>query len=246
MSLNSKDFWKGFFKGDHSIMGLEPFQTKLTEKEILDFRKKLEWKGVGTEIDPIIIPSEEGLPQLFSILGSKLYLKIIDCRFDHIILYNCQNVSIDNNSFKILGIFKSSGIDIEYCDISNLNLDHCSNCLFKNCSIEDVGNLRSHGNVFEHCQITTKAQKKLLQGLLELPNLKYWPIVVIAAGFGITAFTLIHILNSVPFSIYWYLSVISFPILIIILIYLSKIKKRNIPNKIIPNQNLTDKLKGIF
>ena len=157
-----------------------------------------------------------------------------NCHFNHIILYNCQNISIDNCSFKTLGIFKCSEIYIKASDITNLDLDHCCNSHFKVCSIENATNLRSQGNIFELCQFPDNVKKKLQLGLFELPkNLKYWPILAIIMGLTIVTFTVFHIIDSTPFGLYWYLSIVAFIIIIVLFLYLSKIQEKQVPNKII-------------
>jgi hypothetical protein len=214
-------------------MGLEPFENKFSEKEIKELAEKLKWKGSGTEQNPIIIPNEQGLPQKLCISLRSLHLKIVDSTFEHLILFNSVNISIESSSSKIFGIFYSTDITVNNCKLSNLNLEKCSESYFINCSIEKVGNVRSHGNTFGNCQISDRVKKELLLGLFNLPSLKHWPIAVAVYGFGIVIFALIYVINSLQFSLYWYLSVILFFPLIIVFIYLSRYQKKHIPNKII-------------
>ena len=232
-------------KSEKELGTQEPSMIKLDryfEKDINMFAEKLDWKGTGTENDPIIIPNSEGLPQKFSISIANLYIKILDCKFEHIILYNCRNILIENCSFNILGVFKSSKISVKNSNLSNLNLNRCYNSYFKECSITKALNLRSQANVFENCTITNKVRKTLQESPSELSKfLKQWPLVIIVAGFGFAVFTFIYIFNSIPFGLYWYLSIITFIILIIIYPILSKNQKKY-TNKIISNENFKKNL----
>jgi hypothetical protein len=177
---------------------------------------------------------------MFSISSTQLYLNISNCKFEHIILYNSKNILIENCSFDILGIFKSSKIKIKKCDIASLNIDHCNYSNFKECSIVKVFNVRSQANVFENCNLNKKVKKELEQGLFEIYKVvKQLPYIIIALGVAFTVITIMHIIISNPFGIYWYLSLIAFLCFIIVFIVLSRSQKKFIPNKIISNQNLS-------
>jgi len=219
-------------KNDSSV-GLEPFKVIYTEKEIKELATILKWIGNGTENDPLIINSTEGLPQKFSI-SVNFFLDIKDCSFDHIILYDCQNVSIENCSFNTLGVLNTSEISVKRGSLSNLNLDHCTNSYFKECTIAKVYNYKSRGNTFENCNLTNEIKDKLiksLNGILKL--LKQLPWIILATGCGIAVFTFLYILNSTTFGLYWYLSTITFIGLVIVYILLLRYLRKLPPNKIL-------------
>lgn len=221
-----------------ALKGLEPFKTRYSEKEIYELAKTLNWNGKGTESNPIIIESIDGLPQIFSIIAD-LHVKIKDCTFDHVILYNCQNISIENCSFNTLGVVKSSKILVKSSTLSNLNLEYSNDNNFKECSIAKANNVRSQANIFENCTITNQVKRVLEEGLFELSKVvRQFPYIILAAGFGIAVFTVIHIVKSIPFGLYWYLSLIIFFGLIVVFTFLSKSQKEYTPNKIISNQHL--------
>jgi len=72
----------------------------------------------------------------------------------------------------------------------------------------------------------------LQESHLRLDNIvKQLPYIIIAAGFCIIVFAVIYIVNSIPFGLYWYLSLILFFGCITIFIILSKNKKKYISNQ---------------
>jgi len=224
---------------DATFIELEPFKIRYTEREIKELAKTFNWNGTGTEIDPIIIDNNEGLPQKFSISINSAYIKIIDCRFDYIILYDCQNFAVENCYFNTLGVINCSKISVKRSSLSSLNLDHSSNSYFKDCLITKAVNSKSHSNFFENCTITNETKRILQEGVSELADfLKNWSFVILMAGFCVAALTFLYIVNESPFGFYWYLSIIIFLSLIIIFVFLSKNQKKIIPNKIISNKNL--------
>jgi len=216
-----------------ALKGLEPFKTRYSEREIYELARTLNWNGKGTETNPIIIESIDGLPQIFSIIAD-LYIKIKDCTFDHIILYTCQNISIEHCSFDKLGILKSSKVRVENSTLSNLNLEYSNGNNFSECSIAKVKIVKSQANVFENCELTNDVAKSLQESQYELANLvKQLPYIILIAVFGITVFTFLHIFTSTPFGVYWYLSIIMFICFIILYIGLLKSQKKYAMNKIL-------------
>lgn len=234
MDMSSNDFWKGLKERDESLMGLEPFNVRYSDKEIKELANTLKWKGTGIKDDPIIIPDSEGLPQKFSILTSTLFIHILNSKFTHIILAKSQNISIENCTFEILGIYKSSNLNIIDSTISKLNLDRCSNNYFKNCSIAKAFNLKSQANTFENCALTNEVVTILQESYFNLSRfVKQFPYVILIAGIGISIFTIIHIIDSVPFGFNWFLMIGAFFCLVLLYLILLKNQKKSIPNKIL-------------
>ncbi|MFW9990104.1 MAG: hypothetical protein ACFFC3_15780, partial [Candidatus Odinarchaeota archaeon] len=219
---------------------LEPFKTIYNEKDILNLAQTLNWKGNGTETNPIIVESVERLPQIFSIT-SNLYITIKSCVLDHLILYNCQNISIESCSFNILGILKSSKSQIKNSKISTLNLEYSRNIYFLVCSILKANSVKSQANIFENCDLSNDTLQSLQESHYELATLaKQLPYIIIAAAFGIVVLTFINISSSTPFGLYWYLSVFMLAGLVIAFILLSRRQKKYIPNKIIKNGEIKE------
>lgn len=218
---------------DDSLEKLEPFEIHYTDLEIKELAKNLNWNGSGTENDPMIISSTEGLPQKF-LISSKLFIIIKDCTLEHIILYDCQHIAFENCTFDTLGILNSTEIMVKSSSLPNLNLDHCTNSYFKECSITKANNFKSRASVFENCTMTNEVRDFLLKemnGLLKF--LKQLPWIILVMGCGIAVFTFLYIFNSTPFGLYWYLSTITFIGLVIIYFLLLRYQRKLSPNKIL-------------
>ena len=221
-----------------SSMGLPPFKIRYKEQELIELAEKLNWKGSGAKNDPLIIDTNEGLPQMFTISANSLFLNIMNCKFEHIILDNSQNITIDNCSIDILGIYESSTNFIKHSTLPELNLEHCSDNYFKECSIIKAFNLKSQANTFENCTITEKATMILLDTASSFSKyVKDLRFIILIAGISLAIFIFFQLYNSIPFGFYLYLSIGTYPCLIALYVILSKNQQQLVPNKIISHEN---------
>ncbi len=81
---------------------------------------ELNLKGLGSNDDPIIIDSVEGISNFFNIIDSNLYIRIKDCNFSYlkgVTITNSSNITIENCKFNIIIIRKCSDLDLKNIDI---------------------------------------------------------------------------------------------------------------------------------
>jgi len=171
-------FFGGFFGGD-----LCPLEITCQEEYLLQLARQFNWEGKGTEEEPIIIASSEGLAKEFRILQSNIYIRFKDCKFDIIWLRECQNIRFENISFKKLILEKNSNIKFFECDIPFLSLSDSQDNYFERCTIESTYSVRSNVNVFRNCSFPEDMIKILKKGTF-LPVLKYIYLLTLVLGSG--------------------------------------------------------------
>ena len=132
-------------------------RPRLSTQEMIEMARKNNWEGKGTATDPIIIKESDVFPEDFWLEGSKLYIDVINCKFNIIRIKQCQNLVFEDCSFKqitlagsaiiqfnsssfvLLDIAASTIITINKCSIGNVSTVACSKIEFKECRIHDKG-----------------------------------------------------------------------------------------------------------
>jgi len=111
---------------------------KLTIKKsnFQELKKRFQWKGSGTEVDPVEITSTKDLPNMLKFKTKDLHIKISNIQHYSIKLIFCRNITIYN------------------CRISILELKSCWNLTVKSNDIKDIQLVCCKGNIFEHNKIS--------------------------------------------------------------------------------------------
>ncbi len=179
------------------LIGLEQLPIKYSENQLKELAQKLKWEGDGSENNPIIIRGNQGLPMKFGILESNLFIQIADCTFANLTLDRCQNISIENSMFHVLGVVRSTNNYCKNCFIGFLSLARAANNHFKDSTIKKGSNFKSQENTFKDCTFKKRAQKHLLKDDFEFPNFgKQLPLIIIVLAVGIFCFSTLYIINS--------------------------------------------------
>ncbi|MFX1340567.1 MAG: hypothetical protein ACFFDK_18300, partial [Promethearchaeota archaeon] len=90
---------------------------EFNENNLIEFQKKLNWKGSGTKDDPIIIESLEGLKELLRFKNIRSYIVV-------------RNISLSE-----LKIRYSENITIQNCNIYYFWIEFCHDILIEGSSI---------------------------------------------------------------------------------------------------------------
>jgi hypothetical protein len=211
------DFFEGLIKH---------INIRYSEKEIIELGAKLNWKGNGSEGDPIIISSSEGIPKKFAIISSTLYIKIVNCTLDYIIISECKNITLEMCSFQTLGLIRSLYNLANNCTISKLRIAFSYNN-FKECSISKVLNIGSEENLFENCTLTDKAQKSLGKDFLDATDfMKILRFAIIVGGIATIILVFFYFLNKIPLEINMVLSILIIIGFILVYLLLNKLQKK--------------------
>ncbi len=213
-------------------------EIRFSEEDIKNLGIKLDWKGNGTQNDPITISNVDGLPERFTLSSSILYINILNCTFDHVILEKCQNISIRDCSFNQLGLVISSNNRIVNSSLSLLHLAFSYYNHLEGCVISKSSNISSRENDFRDCNLTDKARKRIEEDIFD-PSYYVRLLLVAAIGVGLLIIILIiyYIINSFPLDVNLIIIIaISCAIISIYLILRRLVKNKNIhkdSNKII-------------
>lgn len=203
---------------------------KYREEDLHQLAKKLNWSGTGAENDPIIIVSNEHLPQKFAILENKLYISINNCTFEHMDLYKCWNVSAENCSFNRLNLFYSFRNTFTKCQIHKIGFSFSSGNKFRQCSVSKTYQAFKEKNQFEECILTKSARKRLNLGLFDGADYsKILPIFILLLCF----FPLFWIFEAIFSSMSLGFNLLM-PILLIltfVFLYVLLIKIKNLSKK---------------
>ena len=137
------------------------FKKEWKKKEI-----ELEFKGSGTEEDPIVIESSENLPRSIEIFEStyKIIMKDFtnssggyDDEITWVSLFFSENLSIENCVMDNLYFHSSSHIKIKNLTCRNLILSECQECILEDCHIEEtLAIVKSGDNKIKKCVIDYK------------------------------------------------------------------------------------------
>jgi pilus assembly protein TadC len=227
---------------------MKGIDIRYSEQKIKNLASELKWKGSGTKEVPLIITSEYGLPRKFAFQVNTMFIKIVNCEFDHLFFRKCQNIIIEKTSFKTLGIVSCSNLTVKNCLISKLNTALSYYNTFEECSISKINNLDSENNIFKNCIMDDKALKALRQNLYDPMSFrKFLPFAILFGGLTIFAFIFVSIYNSYLFNMGIILIIGVYLFLIGAYLILKKSVKHSIkttPNKILsigyPNGNFSD------
>jgi len=173
-----------------------------SEDDIRQLSTTLQWQGSGTEHDPLIIPNKTGLPEKFKISSNELYIKIIDCSFDYVILEKCRCISIERCTFNHLGLVISSNISLKNSSLSSLHLSFSYYNHFDHCTISKISILSSKKNEFQDCTLDAKARKNLKRDIFDPSSLSK-PLLVgsIASMLMIIMFISYYLINTIPLDV---------------------------------------------
>ena len=141
-----------------------PLKVTYEEKDLLKLAEQLKWQGSGTEEDPYIITSSDGLAKEFRILQSNLNIQFKECPFDIIWLRESQNIRLEKISFKKLVLEKCQSNAIKECDLPFLSLADSQNNYFEQCIISSGYNTGSSANIFRNCQFAEGIAKIIKKG----------------------------------------------------------------------------------
>ncbi|MFW9988885.1 MAG: hypothetical protein ACFFC3_09540 [Candidatus Odinarchaeota archaeon] len=145
-----------------------------SDKDVKLFAKELNWDGSGTESDPIIIESTEGIPSNFEVINSSLYINIHNCKFKNIHIRKCENISINSSEFNYLIIVFSSNLLIRESTIKNkLELAIGHNIILKNNAITLLSMNYCYENEIIDCKIKNIDIKYSRANLLQENELNY-------------------------------------------------------------------------
>lgn len=199
---------------------------KYTEDDIKLLAKKLNWVGIGTENDPIIIPSSTGLPQKFAIIRSKLYVNIKNGTFEKVDFYRCWNISVEECSFKVLNFINSFSNIFKKCTIFKIRFTNSSGNKFKECMVSKVSNVFSKKNHFEDCTLGKRVRKRLDVDIFDVTGyMKILPIAIIILSFFPLFWIFSYFYSSIPLGPNLILPILMILIFIFIYLSLNKIKK---------------------
>ena len=213
------DFFEGLMKN---------IKIRYSEEEIKNLATTLNWNGNGTENDPIIISSNEGLPQKFAFTSSNLFITILNCNFDYIIFSECKNITLENCSLETLVYIRSLNNLVKRCIISKLRFVFSYENSFNNCSISKLFKMGSEDNTFEDCTLSDKARKAARTDFLDTTDImKALRFGVIIGGFITLFYVFFYIFNELPIGINVVLSVLIYIGFIGVYIILKKLQKKD-------------------
>jgi len=108
------------------------YWIEINEKNLIEFQKKLNWKGSGTKEDPIIIEYLAGLKYLLRFKKIKSYIVI-------------RNISLCE-----LKVRHSANITVQNCVVYYFWIEYCHNLLVEKSSIVHFNVEMSNGNIFRN------------------------------------------------------------------------------------------------
>ena len=173
---------KGFFRGDFC-----PLKVTYRENDLLQLSKQLQWQGSGTEHDPFIITSSDGLAKEFRVLQSNLYIIFRECNLDIIWLTKTQNIRLENISFKKFILDACQGMGIKGCDIPFLSITDSKDNYFEQTTISAVYNVRSNANIFKNCQFAEGISSIIAKGSFS-QAIRYFYLFTLVLGAGFIYF----------------------------------------------------------
>jgi len=103
---------------------------KFSDKKIEDLKIEMNWKGNGSELDPIVINQAGPFPLTVKIYRSRLYYQIKNLTIEKLTCRNAHNISIEN------------------CIIKNLIISSCDNLTFLNNTILKLKIMFTKGSTF--------------------------------------------------------------------------------------------------
>lgn len=192
------------------LKDLKELGDTYSEDQVKQLAIDLGWKGTGTNNDPLIIDNSSELPQRIMILNSSMFINIVERQFVSMVVDTCQNITFDKCTFEILGVLRSSHINVSQGDISLLGLGRSSNNHFKECTIIKGFNLNNQSNIFSDCVFNKKSYKTFQKDFNKLGSLmnlskivKQFPYFIVAYTIIILCYFLFYEFNSIPLDIYW-------------------------------------------
>ena len=134
-------------------------RKKLLEDDLKRYALKEDFRGKGTEFNPLIITSSN-----FSVepdnktvlIDSKLFVTFMGINFPtnngRLVLRHCRNVTFQNCTFSLLKLIRCSNVSAINCKADNLHLVRCESLDFNKCSFKDSIIYLSFGNKFKECR----------------------------------------------------------------------------------------------
>ena len=203
---------------------------------------QLNWKGDGSEINPFIVESTNGLVQAFRIKNSNLFISLKNCTLDHVIFDRCKNLLISQSSFNQLVLMTCSNFIIDNCAISDLTIWTSKRNHLRNCSISKIStHLWSRKNIYEDCQLGDESIDAITKGTVPVTSVaKIIPFIILTLGLALSylifdalvfpkKFELIDLIGIIIVG-----SVFIFGVLSWIIVLLTK---KHLPNKIISEKD---------
>ena len=108
------------------------YYIEFSEQRLHEYRNNLNWKGDGTESNPIIIESLEGLNQYLRFKDIKSHIIIRNVELCEFYVQSCQNFSIENCTVYYLWINYCRNVKVEKSTIVNIDMRFSGACTVRN------------------------------------------------------------------------------------------------------------------
>ena len=108
------------------------YWIEFKERNLKKFQEKLNWRGDGTEWNPFIIESMDGLSKRCRFKGIKSSFIIRNLELSELDLINCQNITFESCKVYKFRIKFCHDLKIENSSIANFNVSFSKGNVFKN------------------------------------------------------------------------------------------------------------------
>ena len=234
----------------------------LTQSELIEYARRKEIKGTGSEFSPFIFERFDFLDEYgesLKIVKSKLHIMFVGIVFPQqkgrVVIKRCKNMSFKNCKFFNFELKKCSAINFYKCEFDTLHLrsclglelDECTSrhlhiyrCFensFRGCIFKFAVNVHSKGNVFEKGSVIPDDYNDFLNGTTLKVDLIILAtlLILLFSTYTVGNFSLVN-----GFLAGWGASIFGFFILLVGLLYVTYIfvrdrlvKRQYLPNIII-------------
>jgi hypothetical protein len=163
---------------------------KISNKTLSKIQAEMNWRGTGSQEDPIIIDSINGVINVVIFKNISKYIRIKNISLWRLKLMRCQNITIENSEIAFLKILGSSHINIMNSKILVGTLYYCRDSIFKNNVYDPDSNINFSEN-------GAKMAEKKIDRLIKLILVIFLIIVITAVLF----FIFLSYFNGVYFLI---------------------------------------------
>ncbi len=117
--------------------------SNIIEKNTIDKHiKEFGWKGDGTNENPIIIDSDDVLPQSLLFQTDDLHIQLKNIDIGIIIFENCQNIMLEDSIISIVRLKSCKNIVIKDNLIKAIKISFSENLMIENNRIYTFSNIR--------------------------------------------------------------------------------------------------------
>ena len=151
---------------------------KISNKTLSKIQAEMGWKGTGSQEDPIIIDSINGVVNVVRFKNISKYIMIKNISQWKIKLIKCQNIIIENCEIAFLKILGSHHINILNSKILVGTLHYCRDSIFKN-------NIYDPDVIIDFSENGAKFAEKKIDRIVKVVLIVFLIIFIIAVLFFI-------------------------------------------------------------